>query len=46
MPSTLTTEVELEPGEHELRVEYVDPDHASYDPPVEQRITVTAEKGG
>ena len=45
MPSTLATEVELEPGEHELRVEYVDLQHASYDPPVEETITVTAEKG-
>ena len=45
MPSTTTTEVTLDPGEHELKVEYVDFDHASFDPPVQQTITVTAEKG-
>lgn len=45
MPSTTTAEVTLEPGEHELKVEYVDIQHASYDPPVSNTITVTAEKG-
>ena len=45
MPSTTTAEVTLEPGEHELRVEYVDLQHASYDPPVQETITVTAEGG-
>jgi hypothetical protein len=45
MPSTTTAEVTLEPGEHELKVEYVDIQHASYDPPVQETITVTAEKG-
>ena len=44
MPSTTTVEVDLEPGEHELRVEYVDFGHASYDPPVQETITVTASK--
>lgn len=46
MPSTTTTEVDLEPGEHELRVEYVDFGHASYDPPVQETITVTATGKG
>jgi hypothetical protein len=45
MPSTTTAEVTLEPGEHELRVEYVDIGHASYDPPIQETITVTAERG-
>jgi hypothetical protein len=45
MPSTTTAEVTLEPGEHELRVEYVDIQHASYDPPIQETITVTAERG-
>lgn len=45
MPSGDTAEVELEPGEHELRVEYVDIQHASYDPPIQETISVTAEKG-
>ena len=45
MPSTTTAEVTLEPGEHELRVEYVDFQHASFDPPVQETISVTAEKG-
>lgn len=44
MPSTTSTEVELEPGEHELKVEYVDFEHASYDPPISETITVTAER--
>lgn len=44
MPSSLTTEVTLEPGDHELKVEYVDLEHASFDPAVEETITVTAEK--
>lgn len=44
MPSTTTAEIDLEPGEHELRVEYVDVQHASYDPPIQETITVTAEK--
>src|SRR5688500_14386884 len=46
MPATTTAEVTLEPGEHELRVEYVDIQHAAYDPPVQATISVTAEKGG
>ena len=45
MPSTTTAEVTLEPGEHELKVEYVDFQHASFDPPVHETISVTAEKG-
>ena len=45
MPSTTTAEVTLDPGEHELKVEYVDIQHASFDPPIQETITVTAEKG-
>lgn len=43
MPSSLDVSVDLEPGEHELEVEYVDADHAPLDPPVRYRTTITAE---
>lgn len=43
MPSALEVEVELEPGEHDLEVEFVDADHAALDPPVIDGVTVTAE---
>lgn len=43
MPSSLDVEVDLEPGEHELEVEFVDADHAALDPPVTDSVTVTAE---
>ena len=45
MPTGPTGEVNLDPGEHELKVEYVDIQHASFDPPIQESITVTAEKG-
>ena len=45
MPYGDSSEVTLEPGEHELKVEYVDLEHASYDPPIQETITVTAERG-
>jgi hypothetical protein len=35
--------VKLEPGEHELAVEYVDAAHTRLDPPVRDTIEVTAE---
>ncbi len=44
MPNSTSAEVTLEPGEHELRVEYVDFQHASFDPPVAETIAVTAER--
>lgn len=43
MPSALEVDVELEPGEHELEVEFVGADHAALDPPVTDSVTVTAE---
>ncbi len=43
MPPTLDVEVELEQGEHEVEIEYVDSDHVSLDPPVTDSVTVTAE---
>ena len=43
MPSSLDVEVDLEPGEHELEVEFVDADHAALDPPVTDSVTITAE---
>jgi hypothetical protein len=43
MPPTLDVEVELDPGDHEVEVEYVDSQHLSLDPPVTDAVTVTAE---
>jgi hypothetical protein len=43
MPSSLDVEVDMEPGEHELEVEFVDADHAALDPPVTDSVTITAE---
>jgi hypothetical protein len=43
MPTSLDMEVTLEPGEHQIRVEYVDPQHMSFVPPVQEQVTVTAE---
>lgn len=43
MPSSLDVEVDLEAGEHELEVEFVDADHAALDPPVADSVTITAE---
>jgi hypothetical protein len=43
MLSSSTVEVELEPGEHEVEVEYVGADHAALDPPVTDAVTITAE---
>jgi hypothetical protein len=42
MPTSLNMEVELQPGEHQIRVEYVDPKHMSFVPPVQEVVTVTA----
>ena len=43
MPMTLTPAVELEPGEHEVAIEFVDFDHQPLDPPVVEEVEVTAE---
>lgn len=43
MPATLDVTVDLEPGEHEVEVEFVDAAHRSLDPPVTDSVTVTAE---
>lgn len=42
MPYTLDLDVRLAPGEHAIKVEYVDLQHLSYDPPVLDTIEVTA----
>lgn len=44
MPLSTTSTVVLKPGDHEIEVEYVDPDHKSLDPPVIASVEVTAEK--
>jgi hypothetical protein len=43
MLSSTDIEVELEPGEHEVEVEFVGAGHAALDPPVIDSVTVTAE---
>ncbi len=43
MPYSMDTQIELPAGTHQLRVEYVDHEHLSFDPPVETTIAVTAE---
>lgn len=42
MPHSLEAEVTFTRGEHVLRVEFVDAQHLSYEPPVEDEVTVTA----
>jgi hypothetical protein len=42
MPYSTETKVTLEPGRHELRVEYVNAQHLSFSPEVATRIEVTA----
>ncbi|HEV2756718.1 MAG TPA: DUF4399 domain-containing protein [Actinomycetota bacterium] len=43
MPATLDVTVDLEPGEHEVEIEFVDAEHRPLDPPVTDSVTVTAE---
>jgi hypothetical protein len=44
MTPTTTPKVQgLEPGDHELAVEFVGPDHISFQPKVIDRIEITAE---
>ena len=46
MPTTTTPMAPpLEPGKHELAVEYVGPDHVSFRPRVIDTIEITAKKG-
>lgn len=42
MPYSTTAEVTLTPGAHDLTVEYVDPRHVSYDPPIAATVEVEA----
>lgn len=42
MPYTLTPNVTLEPGEHELEVEFVAADHSQFEPRITDAITVEA----
>lgn len=42
MPYSKTAEVELAPGKHNLRVEYVDHQHRSFDPEIDATIDVVA----
>ena len=42
MPYSTEAEITLEPGRHELTVEYVDARHVSYDPPIDDAVVVTA----
>jgi hypothetical protein len=44
MPYSTTAEVTLKPGIHDITVEYVDPQHVSFDPPI--LATVELEAGG
>lgn len=46
MPYSTTTEVKLPQGEHEIGVEYVDPQHVSYSPPIQNFVVVTAAVSG
>ncbi len=43
MPYSMETKVEVPAGTHQLRVEFVDHQHVSFDPPVDTTITVTAK---
>ena len=43
MPSTTTQKIRLEPGEHALAVEFTTADHRSFEPPIEDSVTVTAQ---
>ena len=43
MPSTTTNEVELEPGDHTIAVEFTTANHRSFDPRIQDAIRVTAQ---
>lgn len=42
MPYSTTTTVTFDPGMHELVVEFVDPEHVPYDPPIRTSVQLTA----
>lgn len=42
MPTSTSTEIELEPGEHALAVEFVGDDHVSFEPRIVEAVEVTA----
>lgn len=42
MPTELNADIELEPGEHDLMVEYVAADHSRFEPPITDEVTVDA----
>jgi hypothetical protein len=44
MPTTATPEIELEPGPHEITVEFTGADHRSFSPKILDRVSVTAEE--
>lgn len=44
MPATSTPEIELEPGEHDVAVEFAAADHRSFSPKVIDEVTIAAEE--
>jgi hypothetical protein len=42
MPTSLTPEVKLPPGKHELAVEFVDSSHLSFSPPIRAQVQLKA----
>ena len=46
MPYSTTADVTFQPGVHDLTVEYVDPQHISYDPPIVATVEVEAAASG
>ena len=42
MPYSTEAEITVPEGTHSLTVEYVDHQHVSFDPPIEETIRVTA----
>ena len=43
MPYAMEAQIQVTPGPHQLRVEFVDSRHVPFDPPVDSTITLTAE---
>lgn len=43
MPYSMEAQIQVTPGTHQLRVEFVDSRHVPFDPPVESTITLTAQ---
>jgi hypothetical protein len=44
MPATSTPEIELEPGEHDVAVEFTGADHRSFSPKIIDEVTIVAEE--